>query len=85
MPGPLPPPRYQPCELCGASLDTLSSEVHVCETERWLDYRIFQLREEIAAFDAQLTAWLATAPGRFAAWIAERDRLGPGASGPAAS
>ena len=39
------------------------------------NFRIFQLRGEIAAFDAQLASWLATARGRFAAWIAERDRL----------
>jgi hypothetical protein len=39
-----------------------------------LDFRLFELREEIAAFDAQLAAWLVSARGRFAAWIAERDR-----------
>ena len=32
------------------------------------------------AFDAQLAAWLSTARGRFAAWIAERDRLAGEAS-----
>ncbi len=35
---------------------------------------------EIAAFDTQLAAWLSTARGRFAAWIAERDRLAGEAS-----
>jgi hypothetical protein len=39
-----------------------------------LDFRLFELREEIAAFDPQFSAWLVTARGRFAAWIAERDR-----------
>jgi hypothetical protein len=29
---------------------------------------------EIDAFDAELAAWLATPQGRFAAWVAERDR-----------
>jgi hypothetical protein len=38
------------------------------------DFRLFQLRDEIAAFDAQLAEWLRSARGRFAAWIAERDR-----------
>jgi hypothetical protein len=46
----------------------------VCDVERVLDFRLFQLRDEIAAFDAQLAEWLRTARGRFAAWIAERDR-----------
>jgi hypothetical protein len=50
----------------------------VCEGERLLDFRLFQLREEIAAFDSQLATWLASARGRFAAWVAERDRRAPG-------
>jgi hypothetical protein len=73
--GMLPDARYTPCLECGALVERHASDEHVCETERVLDFRIFQLRGEIAAFDAQLAAWLATARGRFAAWIAERDRL----------
>jgi hypothetical protein len=45
-----------------------------------LDFRLFQLRDEIATFDAQLVAWLASARGRFAIWIAERDRRRPASS-----
>jgi hypothetical protein len=45
-----------------------------------LDFRLFQLRDEIGAFDIQLTAWLETARGRFSAWIAERDRRSDEAS-----
>ncbi|MGH3079940.1 MAG: hypothetical protein ACRDNH_02240 [Gaiellaceae bacterium] len=40
-----------------------------------MEFRLFQLRDEIASFDAQLSEWLASARGRFATWIAERDRL----------
>jgi hypothetical protein len=68
--------RYMPCADCGASVDRAASLTHVCETDRLLDFRLFQLRDEIAAFDAQLGEWLATARGRFAAWLAERDRRG---------
>jgi hypothetical protein len=64
-----------PCPECGASLARQVVSEHVCDEERRLNFRLFQLREEIAAFDAQLTAWLASARGRFAIWIAERDRL----------
>ena len=39
-------------------------------------FRLFAFRGEIAAFDAQLTDWLASAPGSFAIWVAERDRRG---------
>lgn len=72
-----PPPegRYRPCVECGAWVELDATDTHVCDKERALDFRIFQLRGEIAAFDAQLARWLATARGRFAAWIAERDRL----------
>ncbi len=71
----LPDARYTPCVECGAWVESHAFEEHVCDGERVLDFRIFQLRGEIAAFDAQLAAWLATARGRFSAWIAERDRL----------
>lgn len=73
--GSFPQSRYMPCADCGASVDRAAMGAHLCEPERMLDFRLFQLRDEIAAFDAQLAAWLATARGRFAAWIAERDRL----------
>ena len=67
-----------PCRECGASLEAAAADAHVCDEKRRLDYRLFQLRSEIAAFDAQLADWLASARGRFATWLAERDRLGPG-------
>jgi hypothetical protein len=63
--------HFTPCSECGA----LVAGTHDCDTERLLELRLFQLRDEIAAFDAQLAAWLQSARGRFAAWIAERDRL----------
>jgi hypothetical protein len=72
--GSFPQSRYMPCADCGASVDRAASGAHLCEPERLLDFRLFQLRDEIAAFDAQLGEWLASARGRFAAWIAERDR-----------
>jgi hypothetical protein len=72
--GSFPRSRYMPCSECGGSVDRAASGPHLCEPERLLDFRLFQLRPEIGAFDAQLTTWLASARGRFAAWIAERDR-----------
>lgn len=66
-----------PCPECGASLSRAASGEHVCDAERRVDFRLFQLRSEIAAFDEQFRAWLSTAAGRFAVWIAERDRLEP--------
>jgi hypothetical protein len=76
--GSFPQPRYMPCLECGASVERTEADAHMCDGERLLDFRLFQLREEIGAFDAQLAAWLASAPGRFGAWIAERDRRARG-------
>lgn len=76
--GSFPQPRYMPCLACGASVERTEADAHTCDGERLLDFRLFELREEIAAFDAQLAAWLASARGRFAAWVAERDRRARG-------
>lgn len=72
--GTFPQSSHMPCAECGASVERAAATAHVCDRERLLDFRLFQLRDEIGAFDIQLTAWLATARGRFSAWIAERDR-----------
>jgi hypothetical protein len=61
-----------PCAECGASVERAEADAHMCDSEPLLDFRLFRLREEILAFDAQLAAWLASARGRFAAWVAER-------------
>jgi hypothetical protein len=67
-------PRHMPCIECGESVELVHADAHACDEERRLDYRLFQLRDEIAAFEAQLSAWLESVHGRFAAWLAERDR-----------
>jgi hypothetical protein len=41
---------------------------------RLLDQRVLELRDEIEAFEDELGAWLRTARGRFAAWLAVRER-----------
>jgi hypothetical protein len=66
--------RYMPCTECGASVSVTTGDEHVCDPERKLDYLMFQLREEVASFDAVLREYLGSTSGRFAQWIAERDR-----------
>jgi hypothetical protein len=56
------------CPRCGAAVHRTERPSHICDAARM----IAQL--EIDAFDAELAAWLATPHGRFAAWVAERDR-----------
>jgi hypothetical protein len=67
-------PRYMPCTECGTSVAAAERDEHVCDPERLLDYRMFQLREEVAAFDTGLRGFLESAHGRFAQWLAERER-----------
>jgi len=70
--------RHMPCTECGASVSAEAQDEHVCDPERKLDYLMFQLREEIASFDEILREYLGSAKGRFAQWVAERDRGRPG-------
>jgi hypothetical protein len=66
--------RFMPCTECGSSVAAAEREEHVCDPERLLDYRMFQLREEITGLEAGLREFLDSAQGRFAAWLAERER-----------
>jgi hypothetical protein len=70
-----PKPDHLPCPTCGASLAVGGdSAAHVCDDQRRLDYRIIELRGDIERFPADLAEWLETPSGRFAQWLAERER-----------
>jgi hypothetical protein len=68
-------PQFMPCPECGASVPIAEMETHECSEQRRLDYQLFQLRAELAAFELQLAAYLASPRGRFETYYAERDRL----------
>ncbi len=72
--GSLPQPAHMPCEDCGTSVPVRGGDVHVCSEQRRLDYRVFQLRAERAAFEDQLAAYLESPQGLFERWYAERER-----------
>lgn len=63
-----------PCEECGASLDRHERDEHTCDSERRLDYQVFQQRAAIARFDDELGAFLASSEGRFELWYAAYTR-----------
>jgi hypothetical protein len=65
---------FMPCADCGASIERTRKHLHVCDPDRRLEYELFQLRREIAAFDQQLAEFVASPIGRFETWLAERDR-----------
>ena len=66
-----PQSRFQPCPVCGASVEQARAAAHECDEEHQLAAAI---NDEIARFEAQLAAWLASPHGRFAVWLAARER-----------
>jgi hypothetical protein len=68
------PSRYRSCDDCGASVERDESGGHECDLERRLDYQIFHLRDEVARFEVELGAYLASPSGRFETWHAEHER-----------
>lgn len=65
--------HHMPCAECGASVRAGERERHTCDPERRLEYRLFQLRGEVASFDDGLTDFLESPQGRFAQWLAEHE------------
>jgi hypothetical protein len=70
-----PQPMHVPCPECGEAVERGCEDEHVCERERLLDYQMFQLRDELAAVDGEVAAYLESPHGRFDLWCAERDRV----------
>lgn len=66
--------QHMPCAECGASLRIGQRDAHACDPERRLEYRLFGLQDEVSTFDDELSTYLASAQGRFAQWLAERER-----------
>ncbi len=65
---------HMPCPECGASVAASELDEHTCEPDRLVEYQLLQLRDEVAAFDEALSAYLESPDGCFAQWLAERDR-----------
>ena len=69
--------RFMPCSLCGESVERTETQDHRCDSERLLDYAMFGLREEIAAFETRFQTHLDTPTGQFQTWLASREVRGP--------
>jgi hypothetical protein len=66
--------RHMPCDECGASLAASERGLHACDPERRLEFRLFQLRTGATSFEDGLAEYLESPQGRFAQWLAERER-----------
>jgi hypothetical protein len=53
-------------------VDTAVPDPHECAPERRVDFQMFHLREEVAALESRITAYLGSNHGRFEAWLAAR-------------
>ena len=69
-----PQPRYMPCKDCGAAVERASTDEHVCDRARLIDYQMFQLREDVAGVEGEVGAYFDSPRGRFELWWAERER-----------
>ena len=68
--------RYMPCQECGESVERNGLSGHTCSVERWADYQMFGLRDEVARLETGIRSYLATATGRFEVWLAAREVRG---------
>lgn len=65
--------RFMPCAECGDSVERSIAVDHRCNPDRVTDYRMFELRPQVADFDRQLRSFLASSRGRFETWLAARE------------
>jgi hypothetical protein len=66
-----PRPTFAACPECGEALHRDELAEHRCDEERQLEVAV---QRALTAFEGELGAWLGTPGGRFAVWLAERDR-----------
>jgi hypothetical protein len=66
-----PRPTFTACSGCGEAVHRDELDAHRCDEKRQFELAV---RREVTAFEGELGAWLGTSHGRFAAWLAERDR-----------
>jgi hypothetical protein len=66
-----PRPTFAACPECGVALHRDELDGHRCDRKRQFESAV---RRELVAFEGALGAWLGTPHGRFAVWLAERER-----------
>ena len=72
--------RFMPCPECGGSVDQSAAQAHRCHPERLADFQMFKLRDEVAALEHRLHAFLTSGSGQFEAWLAARQVRGQGSA-----
>lgn len=67
---------YLPCPGCGALLSSEQRSGHVCDPEETALHQVVKARVQLARFEEEVARFLATAQGRFALFLAKRQRDG---------
>jgi hypothetical protein len=75
-----PQSQFRPCPDCGAPIPDEEEDAHRCERRRFVEYQMLLLRPEILGFEVELSLWLSTPQGQFAAYYAARERFASHAS-----
>jgi hypothetical protein len=65
---------YLPCSECGVALSSHQRACHVCDPGDSVVHQVTKARVQLAAVEAELARFLETPAGRFASFLAERQR-----------
>jgi len=65
---------YLPCPGCGALLSSEQRSGHVCDPEETALHQVVKARVQLARFEEEVARFLATSQGRFALFLAKRQR-----------
>lgn len=65
---------YLPCNECGALLSSEQRSRHVCSPEDSAIHLVTKARVQLTVLEDELARFLATSEGKFALFLAERQR-----------
>jgi hypothetical protein len=65
---------YLPCRECGLLLSSEQRPCHVCSPEDSVAHQVAKVRVQLTAFENEVAQFLETSAGRFALFLAERQR-----------
>jgi hypothetical protein len=65
---------YQPCFECGALLSSEQRSRHVCSPDESAAHQVIKARVQLTVFEDEVSRFLETPEGRFALFLAERQR-----------
>jgi hypothetical protein len=65
---------YLPCRECGALLSSEQRSRHVCRPEDFVVHQVTKARVQLTAFENEVAQFLETSAGKFALFLAKRQR-----------